>query len=334
MADQLPGRAGNQAPPVAAELPTVADLGEFGLISRVTEGRVQPGSTLLGPGDDAAMVAAPDGRVLASTDVLVEGVHFRFDWSTPEQIGRKAAAVNMADIAAMGAAPTALLVGLGCPPSTSSALAEELAAGLWAEAKAAGAGVVGGDVVSAPQVVLSVTVLGDLRGREPVTRSGARPGDVLALAGRLGWSAAGLAVLRRGFRSPVEVVGAHRVPTPPYAAGPAAAAAGATAMIDVSDGLLADLGHVAKASGVSLDVRSKAVPLAPRLAEVATALGADAMRWLLTGGEDHALAAAFPPDAALPEGWLVIGSVAEGSGVTVDGRPYDGTAGWDHFAPS
>ncbi|HTF54193.1 MAG TPA: thiamine-phosphate kinase [Pseudonocardia sp.] len=315
-------------------MPTVADLGEFGLISRVTEGRVQPGSTLLGPGDDAAMVAAPDGRVLASTDVLVEGVHFRFDWSTPEQIGRKAAAVNMADIAAMGAAPTALLVGLGCPPSTSSALAEELAAGLWAEAKAAGAGVVGGDVVSAPQVVLSVTVLGDLRGREPVTRSGARPGDVLAIAGRLGWSAAGLAVLRRGFRSPVEVVGAHRVPTPPYAAGPAAAAAGATAMIDVSDGLLADLGHVAKASGVSLDVRSKAVPLAPRLAEVATALGADAMRWLLTGGEDHALAAAFPPDAALPEGWLVIGSVAEGSGVTVDGRPYDGTAGWDHFAPS
>jgi thiamine-monophosphate kinase len=334
VADQLPGRAGNQAPPVAAELPTVADLGEFGLISRVTEGRVQPGSTLLGPGDDAAMVAAPDGRVLASTDVLVEGVHFRFDWSTPEQIGRKAAAVNMADIAAMGAAPTALLVGLGCPPSTSSALAEELAAGLWAEAKAAGAGVVGGDVVSAPQVVLSVTVLGDLRGREPVTRSGARPGDVLAIAGRLGWSAAGLAVLRRGFRSPVEVVGAHRVPTPPYAAGPAAAAAGATAMIDVSDGLLADLGHVAKASGVSLDVRSEAVPLAPRLAEVATALGADAMRWLLTGGEDHALAAAFPPDAALPEGWLVIGSVAEGSGVTVDGRPYDGTAGWDHFAPS
>src|SRR5882757_1783242 len=278
------------------------------------------------------MVAAPDGRVLASTDVLVEGVHFRLDWSTPEQIGRKAAAVNMADVAAMGAVPTALLVGLGCPPSTSAAL--EQAAGLWAEANLAGAGVVGGDVVSAPQVVLSVTVLGDLRGREPVTRSGARPGDVLAIAGRLGWSAAGLAVLRRGFRSPVEVVGAHRVPTPPYAAGPAAAAAGATAMIDVSDGLLADLGHVAKASGVSLDVRSEAVPLAPRLAEVATALGADAMRWLLTGGEDHALAATFPPDAALPEGWLVIGSVAEGSGVTVDGRRYDGTAGWDHFAPS
>jgi thiamine-monophosphate kinase len=312
----------------------VADLGEFGLIKRVTEGRVQPGSTLLGPGDDAAMVAAPDGRVLASTDVLVEGVHFRLDWSTPEQVGRKAAAVNMADIAAMGASPTALLVGLCCPPDTLSLVAEGLAAGLWAEAAAAGAGVVGGDVVSGPAVVLSVTVLGDLRGREPVTRSGARPGDLLALAGRLGWAAAGLAVLRRGFRSPVEVVGAQRVPSPPYAAGPVAADAGATAMIDVSDGLLADLGHVALASGVALDIRADAVPLASRLVEVAAALGADARRWVLTGGEDHALAAAFPAGTVLPEGWVEIGSVAEGSGVTVDGRPYDGAAGWDHFAPS
>jgi thiamine-monophosphate kinase len=327
-------QAGGRDPADSPGRPTVADLGEFGLIKRVTEGRVQPGSTLLGPGDDAAMVATPDGRVLASTDVLVEGVHFRLDWSTPEQVGRKAAAVNMADIAAMGASPTALLVGLCCPADTASAVAEGLAAGLWAEASAAGAGVVGGDVVSAPTVVLSVTVLGDLRGREPVTRSGARPGDLLAVAGRLGWAAAGLAVLRRGFRSPVEVVGAQRVPTPPYAAGPAAADAGATAMIDVSDGLLADLGHVASASGVALDIRADAVPLATRLVEVAAALGADARRWVLTGGEDHALAAAFPAGTALPAGWVEIGSVAEGAGITVDGRRYDGAAGWDHFAPS
>jgi thiamine-monophosphate kinase len=327
-------QAGGRDPADSRDRRTVADLGEFGLIKRVTEGRVQPGSTLLGPGDDAAMVAAPDGRVLASTDVLVEGVHFRLDWSTPEQVGRKAAAVNMADIAAMGAAPTALLVGLCCPPDTPSLVAEGLAAGLWAEASAAGAGVVGGDVVSGPAVVLSVTVLGDLRGREPVTRSGARPGDLLAVAGRLGWAAAGLAVLRRGFRSPVEVVGAQRVPTPPYAAGPVAADAGATAMIDVSDGLLADLGHVALASGVALDIRADAVPLASRLVEVAAALGADARRWVLTGGEDHALAAAFPAGTVLPQGWVEIGSAAEGAGVTVDGRPYDGAAGWDHFAPS
>jgi len=310
----------------------VADLGEFGLIRRVTEGRAQPTSTLLGPGDDAALVAAPDGRVLGSIDMLVEGVHFRLDWSSPEQVGRKAAAVNMADIAAMGARPTALLVGLGCPPDTPASVAEGLATGLWQEATSAGAGVVGGDVVSAAELVLSVAVLGDLHGRDPVTRSGARPGDVLALAGRLGWAAGGLAVLRRGFRTPVEVVGAHRVPAPPYAAGPVAAEAGATAMIDVSDGLLADLGHVALASGVAVDVRSEAVPVAPRLAEIASALGADVRRWVLTGGEDHALAATFPPGVALPEGWLVIGAVAEGSGVTVDGRSYDGAAGWDHFA--
>ena len=310
----------------------MSDLGEFGLIRRVTEGRAQPASTLLGPGDDAALVAAPDGRVLGSIDMLVEGVHFRLDWSSPEQVGRKAAAVNMADIAAMGARPTALLVGLGCPPDTPASVAEGLATGLWQEATSAGAGVVGGDVVSAAELVLSVAVLGDLRGRDPVTRSGARPGDVLALAGRLGWAAGGLAVLRRGFRTPVEVVGAHRVPAPPYAAGPVAAEAGATAMIDVSDGLLADLGHVALASGVAVDVRSEAVPVAPRLAEIASALGADVRRWVLTGGEDHALAATFPPGVALPEGWLVIGAVAEGSGVTVDGRSYDGAAGWDHFA--
>ena len=344
MTEQTPGRPGDGAAAparggrVARDRateppgPTVAELGEFGLIGRVTRGRAQPPGTLLGPGDDAAVVSAPDGRVVISTDVLVEGVHFRWDWSTPEQVGRKAAAVNMADIAAMGAVPTALVVGLGCPPGTAASVAEGIAAGLGAEAEAAGAGVVGGDVVSATQVVLSVTVLGDLAGRAPVTRAGARAGDVLAVAGRVGWAAAGLAVLRRGFRSPVEVVGAQRVPEPPYAAGPAAARAGATAMIDVSDGLLADLGHVAEASGVALDVRTAAVPLAPRLADVAAALGADPLRWLLTGGEDHALVATFPPDSDLPEGWVVIGSAGPGRGVTVDGEPWAGEAGWDHFA--
>jgi thiamine-monophosphate kinase len=313
------------------DAPTVGDLGEFGLIAKVTEGRVQPPSTLLGPGDDAAVTSAPDRRVVASTDMLVEGVHFRLDWSTPEQVGRKAAAANLADIAAMGAVPTALLVGLGCPANTPASVAEGLAAGIWTEADMVGAGVIGGDVVSAPSMVISVTVLGDLCGRAPVTRSGARPGQVLAVAGRLGWSAAGLAVLTRGFRSPVEVVGAHRVPTPPYAAGPAAAEAGATAMIDVSDGLLADLGHVARASGVAIDVASAEVPLAPQLADVAVALGADPLRWLLTGGEDHALAATFPAGAALPEGWVAIGTVEEGAGVSVDGHGYDGVAGWNHF---
>ncbi|MBA3905265.1 MAG: thiamine-phosphate kinase, partial [Pseudonocardiales bacterium] len=157
--------------PLSDDRPTLGALGEFGFIAQVTRGRVQPASTLLGPGDDAAVVAAPDGRVVATTDVLVEGVHFRLDWSTPEQIGRKAAAANLADIAAMGAIPTALLVGLAAPADTPIATLSGLADGLWAEAGAAGAGLVGGDVVAAAELVIAVTALGSLEGRAPVTRA-------------------------------------------------------------------------------------------------------------------------------------------------------------------
>jgi len=323
--------ADNRVGPAHDPPETVADVGEFGLIGRVTAGRRQPATTLVGPGDDAALVAAADGRVVASTDVLTEGVHFRLDWSTPEHVGRKAIAVNMADIAAMGAVPTALLVGLACPPTTRADVAEGLAAGMWQEASSVGAGLVGGDVVTAKEIVISVTALGDLGGRAPVTRGGAMPGDVVAVAGRLGWSAAGLAVLGRGFRSPVQVVGAYRVPEPPYAAGPQAAAAGATSMIDVSDGLLADLGHICSASNVAIDVRSDLVEVPQRLVDVATALGANPLHWVLTGGEDHALAATFPEQAAVPEGWRTIGSVTRGTAVTVDGGPYEGGSGWQHF---
>ena len=316
---------------------TLGGLGEFGLIGRVTSGRVQPASTLLGPGDDAAVVAAPDGRVVATTDVLVETVHIRLDWSSPEQIGRRAAAANLADVAAMGAVPTALLVGLACPPTTSVAILEALAGGLWAEAQSVGAGVVGGDVTSSAQLVLAVTALGSLEGRGPVTRDGARPGDVVALRGRIGWAAAGLAVLQRGFRSPAAVVNAYRVPEPPYAAGPEAARAGASAMIDVSDGLLADLGHVATASQVVIDLHSPALDVPSRLVDVGAALGTDPRHWLLAGGDDHALVATFPPDVLLPFGWTRIGAVlspgAAEPAVLVDGRPYEGgPGGWDHFA--
>jgi thiamine-monophosphate kinase len=310
---------------------TVAEVGEFGLIRRVTAGKAQPPTTLLGPGDDAAVVAAPDGRVVASTDVLVEGVHFRLDWSSPEQVGRKAAAVNLADISAMGAFPTALLVGLACPSDTPADVVEGFMAGLSAEANVAGAGVVGGDMVSSPTLVISVTALGHLEGVEPVTRSGARVGDVVAVCGRLGWAAAGLAVLGRGFRSPVAVVGAQRTPEPPYSAGPQAAAAGATAMVDVSDGLLADLGHVAEASGIGIDIRTELLQVHPRLVDVASALGADSRHWVLTGGEDHALAATFPEPSAVPTDWRTIGTVRHGSGVTVDGRHYEKPPGWEHW---
>ena len=178
--------------------------------------------------------------------------------------------------------------------------------------------------------MIAVTVLGSVEG-EPVRRSGARPGDVVAIAGRQGWAAAGLAVLARGFRSPRALVEAHRRPEPPYGAGPVAAAAGATAMIDVSDGLLGDVAHIAEASGVAIDISAGSFEVAEPLRAVGAALGADPMRFILTGGDDHALVATYPAGTALPDGWTRIGEVAEGSGVTVDGAAYEGPAGHTHF---
>jgi thiamine-monophosphate kinase len=290
-------------------------------------------ATLVGPGDDAAVVAAPDGRVVATTDLLVDGQHFRRDWSTPYDVGRKAAAQNLADVAAMGAVPTALLIGLATPPDLPAFWAERFADGLREECDLVGAGVVGGDVVRSDLLVVAVTALGDLQGRTPVLRSEARPGDVVAFAGRLGWAAAGLAALRKGFRSPRVVVDAHRRPQPPYASGPAAAIAGATSMIDVSDGLVADLGHVAVASRVVISLSRDAFEVPEPVADVAAALGVNPIDWILAGGEDHALAATFVSPSGVPEGWRVIGAVesadAEGH-VLVDGETY-GAGGFDHF---
>ena len=329
------GGARRPPPPAgdAAPAATVGDLGEFGVIARMTAGRPQSGATLLGPGDDAAVVAAPDGRVVVCVDTLVQGVHFRLDWSAPEQVGRKAVMANLADVAAMGAVPTGLLLSLACPAATTAEVLDGLAAGVWDAAAEAGVGVVGGDTVSAESLVLSVTALGDLQGRAAVTRAGARPGDVLAVCGNLGWSAAGMAVLRRGFRSPVAMVAAHRCPRPPWRAGPTAALAGATSMIDTSDGMLADLGHVATASGVHVDVRSEQVPMSPKLRDVASALGGNALEWALTGGEDHALVATFPAADRVPEGWTVCGTVTAGTGVTVDADRWGGAGdpGWRHW---
>jgi thiamine-monophosphate kinase len=311
---------------------SVARTGEFGLIARVTA-RLQPGaSTLLGPGDDAAIVSAPDGRVVASTDALVEGRHFRRDWASGVEIGHRAAAANLADIAAMGATPTALLVALCAPPGLDARWAEDLADGLAAEAATVGAAVVGGDMAGSPTLTIAVTALGDLGGRRPVTRDGARAGDIVALCGRVGYAAAGYTVLSRGFRTPVLLVDAYRRPRVPYAAGPAAARAGATAMLDISDGLLQDLGHVAKASKVAIDIDRSAFEVPPQMRDAAQALGVDPYHWVLAGGDDHALAATFPRDRTLPEGWREIGRVSEGTGVTVDGKAPKGPIGWDHFA--
>jgi thiamine-monophosphate kinase len=301
---------------------TARELGEFGLIDRVVERLGTSPAVLLGPGDDAAVVAAPDGRVVATTDVLVEGVHFRRDWSTAYDVGRKAAAANLADVAAMGGTATSLLVGLAAPGDLPVEWATGLADGLRDEAAVVGAVVVGGDTVSCDRIVVSVTALGDLAGRAPVTRAGARPGDRIVLAGAVGRSAAGLALLLRAGRTDGPLVQAHRRPSPPYALGPALAEAGATAMCDVSDGLVQDLGHLAAASGVRIVVDSALLALA----EGVTVDDA------LTGGEDHALVAAVPADVALPEGVTPIGTVEPGEpGVTVLGAQPT-TSSWEHFS--
>ena len=310
---------------------TVADVGEFGLIARILARLPQRPPVLLGPGDDAAVLAAPDGRVVATTDLLVEGRHFRIDWMAAYDVGRRAAAASLADVAAMGAVPTGLLVGFGCPPSLAIAWVDGLADGLRDEAARTGASVVGGDVVRSDAITVAVTALGDLHGREPVTRRGAGPGDSVVVAGRLGRAAAGLALLERGHRDG-GLVDAFRRPDPPYAVGPLVAAAGATSMIDVSDGLLADLGHVAAASGVRVEIDAAALPRDGELVRAARDLGADVLDWLSTGGEDHALAATLPAGVPPPPGCRRIGRVLAGEGIAVRGAQLPpGRSGFDHF---
>ncbi|WP_433525601.1 thiamine-phosphate kinase [Nocardia pseudovaccinii] len=323
------------------------ELGEFALIERINSGRVQAPGVLLGPGDDAALVAAPDGRFVVTTDMLIQDRHFRLDWSGPRDVGRKAIAQNAADVVAMGAVPTAFVVAFGCPADTPLELVDGLTDGMWAEARRAGGSIAGGDVVRSPQLVISVTAFGDLDGRAPITRAGARVGDTVAVVGRLGWSAAGLAVLTAGFDPAdelfAEVLAAHRVPQPPYSAVLAVVADSAaevdnselpaipTALTDISDGLLADLGHIAEASGVAIDIQSKTLR-DPALATIARRLDTDAAQWILTGGEDHAFVGTWPAHRDLPPGWVPIGRVLAGHGITVDGVRHPGSGGWESFS--
>ncbi|CAB4719104.1 unannotated protein [freshwater metagenome] len=311
---------------------TVGELGEFALIDAIASrlAKSSAASVPVGIGDDSAVVSAKGGNVVACLDMLTQGVHFRLDWSEASDIGRKAAAQNLADIFAMGASPTALLVGLALPQETPVNWVMQLADGLSAEAELVGVTVVGGDIVRGDSIVISVTALGELGDSQAILRSGAKPGDVLALAGRLGFAQAGLLMLSRGFRSPRVLVGAHRVPEPPYEL--AKLATHATSMIDISDGLVSDLGHIAAASGVVIDIETNSFEIPEALAAAASAFNGNAMEWILTGGEDHAFAATFKTALDVPSGWTIIGSVASGSpSVTVDGAEYLGR-GWDHFS--
>ncbi len=312
---------------------TVGEFGEFGLIAALTAGLGPSASVPVSVGDDCA-VLAPRGQLAVSTDAMIEDVHFKRSWSSARDVGRKAVASSMADVEAMGARPLGLVVSATLPVDLPADWALELTAGIREEAERCGAALVGGDISAGEKIGIVCTVFGDLEGRRPVPRSGAKPGQVVAFIGNLGMAEAGLTVLRRGFRSPAAVVNAHRVPSPPYGQGVVAADAGAGAMIDCSDGLLADLRHIAEASGVAIAIESETLAVSEPQKTVAAAIGrAEPLDFILRGGDDHALLATFDP-GRVPEGWTVIGGVAEANGapgVLVDGLPNDAAAGWTHF---
>ena len=314
----------------------MGELSEGAILRRILE-RLGASNAIVGPGDDAAVLAAADGRVVASVDTLVHGPDFRLAWSSGYDLGYKAAAVNLADIAAMGATPTALLVALAMPESTHLSFVTDLADGLRAACRelAPGCRVEGGDLTVSDTLTVAVTALGALAGRAPVRRSGARPGDVVAIAGDPGRANRGLRLLFERFTdaagAPVPVdeslltaaeredLAAQLRPSPPIGLGPEAADAGATALMDVSDGLVLDASRMAAASGVTILLES-------------SRLGPDAAD-ALVGGEDHALLAVFPADRHLPQGFRRIGTVGPrgDAPVLVDGRPYEGRPGWDPY---
>ncbi|MGO2110097.1 MAG: thiamine-phosphate kinase [Pseudoclavibacter sp.] len=370
---------------------TVGEAGEAGMLARILPRATPAEAAIVPTGDDAAVVAAPDGRYVVTTDLLVEGPDFRRAWHEPHDLGWKACSSNLADVAAMGARPTALVVALAVPDETPLPWIEAFGAGFAAclGDLSPGAGLVGGDLSSSSQVVISVTAFGDLEGRAPVLRSGARPGDVVALAGDAGRSASGLSALFAGqvpgcsteegalvgsgapwaaVREAVEPIGggpaaeavgvgladlvaavaaSQFAPSPPISAGPVAARAGATAMMDVSDGLLLDASRLARASGVVVDLDTSAFAVdAAWLASLPGDAGVggpsigvvEALERCLTGGEDHALLATFPAGAVVPEPFRRIGTVREAaptasgsSPVFVDGAPRE-ALGWDPYS--
>jgi thiamine-monophosphate kinase len=335
---------------------TVADLGEDPLVADLITRYPSADWLMIGPGDDAAVldlarIPGFPGQLVVCTDTLVEGQDFRREWSSGHDVGVKAAAQNFADIAAMGARAHTLLISLTTPADLPADWARGLAEGLAAESTRAGAVVAGGDLSAGTELVITATALGTLSTPRAVLRSGARPGDVVAIAGVTGRSAAGLSLLQHDHGTEIGtptgagvrvLIDEHRRPRPPYPSGPEAALAGASAMIDTSDGLLRDGERLARASGVVLALETAALQPDAELLLAAQLLGEiDPAHWVLTGGEDHALLACFPAEVELPPSFRWIGMVrapSTGAGrepddraVLLDGTPVRGPGGWRHF---
>ena len=315
---------------------------EHGLIE-LARGLFRPGTGVrIGIGDDAAVLDPPRGHaLLATTDLLIEDVHFRRRASTPADIGWKALAVNVSDIAAMGGEPRWALVALACPADVGPADVAGFFEGMHALAAAEGISVVGGDTCeSRAGWIINVTLLGVMAGA-PKLRSGARPGDVVAVTGPLGRSGAGLAVLEAGGRDDGDVVRALRRPTPRTREGRALGAeGGVTAMMDLSDGLATDLGHIVRESRVGARVSLARVPIDAATRAAAARLGVDPLPWATSGGEDYELLVTVSPDAfaavaaAVP--LVAVGEITTGGGLRfVDdhGQAIDVAPGYQHFAP-
>ena len=321
----------------------LADIGEFGVIRRLLE-RLPASSLIVPPGDDAAVVATA-AETVVTADLLVEGRHFDLTFSSPADVGFKALTVNVSDIAAMGGRPRYALVSIGAPAATSIDVLESLYDGIAEAARAYGVAIAGGDTVGAEEIVVSVAVLGEPGAGGVVTRSGARAGDQLCVTGELGGAAAGLALLRAEMSDPTaralavrfpNLVAAHRRGVARVREGEMAAVSGVRAMIDVSDGLMADAGHLCERSGVGVLIDARALPVAPGVEEVEAWAGSTG--FALSGGDDYELCIAIPPDvvatltrALAPTGLTVIGRFVEGSGVDVSGADVPDAAGWDSF---
>ena len=294
---------------------TLASLGENESLRRTIGALVAGENALVGPGDDAAVVSVSGNSFVVTTDTMIEDHDFRLDWSTGFDLGFKAIASNVADVAAMGAVPIALTVAIALPGSTDIKFLEDFADGLNAgiEALAPGAAVVGGDLASSDKVFISVTAHGDLQGLQPVLRSGAKVGDIVAVAGTLGRAAAGLALLQSDSDAKSafdDLVNIQLRPQPPITAGVIANKAGSTSMLDISDGLAKDASRIAKASGVTMQIDSSALQGFVAVLELAAMrLEVDTGNWVLFGGEDHSLLATFPEGAQIPREFKPIGRV-------------------------
>ena len=308
---------------MASESEIVAALAA---IFKPTTSNLNSGNLVVGIGDDGAVANSSSKKIVMSTDMAVEGVHFKREWSSLREIGGKITAANLADIYAMGGVPKYLLVSAALPANMTLDGVKELAQGIKSEADLVGCSVVGGDISAAKELVISIAAFGEVD--RPVTRSGAKVGDKVFISNLPGFSAAGLAQLNIGVRES-KYLSIHKKPTVPYAMG--AKFAGINSMADISDGLISECTHIANASKVGIEIEGDLISVAEGFSELnnlARSMEIDVWEWILGGGEDHVFLGTNP---TVPDGAIEIGKVVSGDSVKVNGASKIKNLGWRHF---